>query len=192
MILGVVGLVDIRELNNCDEKRALQLLEPVIERAPAVVMQVLRHRPFADLADLILRISEELYALSDSQRMDLFQAHPELATDQPQSMTIASQKEQGQFGLTSSDNAHRTRLEKLNRAYREKFGFPFIVALSSHTSMDSVFAEFDIRLSADKTSEINRALEQICSVSAERVRRTFGGPDANNSAPADAQSEAVQ
>lgn len=163
----------LRELNRADEKRAVLLLEPLIERAPAIARRVARRRPFESTDELRKAIRSELLGLNEEERVQLFRAHPELAPMSPLSMTSASQSEQGRLNLTSETNEFRARLDELNARYRGKFGFPFITALVRHKGMDSVLSEFETRLSADRESEIEQALEQVATVCSSRVKAVF-------------------
>jgi OHCU decarboxylase len=149
-------------------------LEPLIERAPEIARRVAARRPFMSANDLRQAIRSELLKLSEAERVSLFRAHPELAPENPLSMTSASQSEQGRLSLTSGGNEHRARLGELNALYRAKFGFPFITALVRHVRIDGVLKEFEERLSADRESEIERALSQIAEVSSSRVSAAFG------------------
>ncbi|MDH3659114.1 MAG: 2-oxo-4-hydroxy-4-carboxy-5-ureidoimidazoline decarboxylase [Alphaproteobacteria bacterium] len=162
------------ELNGADQERAVSLLAPLIERAPDIARRVARRRPFKSADDLCQSIRDELLGLNQAERLSLFRAHPELSPENPLSMTSESQSEQGRLNLTSDGNDYRVLLDQLNAQYREKFGFPFITALVRHPDMDSVFSEFETRLSADLTSEIAMAIDQIAEVSASRVSAVFG------------------
>jgi OHCU decarboxylase len=161
------------ELNRADEEQAVLLLAPLIERAPMIARRVAKRRPFKTIDDIQKAIRRELLGLNEEERVLLFRAHPELAPTNPLSMTSASQSEQGRLSLTSGTNNFRAQLDELNARYRSKFGFPFITALVRHKGMDSVLAEFETRLSADRESEIEQALEQVAIVSSSRVQAVF-------------------
>ncbi len=164
----------LTELNHADEDRATALVEPLIERAPEIAANVARRRPFDGADALVAAIRAELLELGEPACLDLFRAHPELAPDNPLTMTAESQSEQGRLNLTAEDNAYRARLSGLNARYREKFGFPFITALVRHADIDSVLTELETRLANDRDVEIHAALDQITAVSAARVRASFG------------------
>jgi OHCU decarboxylase len=166
-------LDNLGELNHASEENAIRLLQPLIERAPVIARRVARRRPFTSANDLRKAIRSELLELNEEERLQLFRAHPELMPINPMSMTSESQSEQGRLNLTSDSNKFRGRLDELNTRYRNKFGFPFITALVRHVNMDSVFSEFEIRLSSDIESEIEQALEQIATVSSSRVKAVF-------------------
>jgi len=165
----------LEELNSVNEEQAVLLLEPLIERAPEIARRVARSRPFESADDLLQAMRSELLNLNEEERVRLFRAHPELAPINPLSMTNASQSEQRRLNLTSDSNEFKSRLDELNARYLDIFGFPFITALVRHEDMDSVFSEFETRISAERESEIERALEQVAAVSSSRVKAVFEG-----------------
>ncbi len=179
------------ELNQADESQAVALLAPLIERAPEIAKQVACRRPFHSTDDLFEAIHSELLALSESARIDLFRAHPELAPDNPLAMTEESQSEQERLNLTSRESEYRMRLSELNARYREKYGFPFITALVRHADINSVLKEFEARLKNDRETEIRRAIDQIAMVSSSRVRATFG-PDESRSSETSATHSSTE
>lgn len=165
----------LEHLNAADDDQALALITPLIERAPHVAQKVAQARPFADIEALAQAIRRELSRLDEAARISLFRTHPELAPQDPLSMTRESQNEQARLKLTTQDNLHRARLAELNAAYRDRFGFPYIVALARHTDMQSVLDDFERRLTRDRASEIETALNEVVAVSTARVRAAFGG-----------------
>ena len=65
-------------------------------------------------------------------------------------------------------------MARINRAYREKFGFPCIVALRLHATRASVMAEMERRLGNNDEAELRTALEQIGHITRGRLDRLFG------------------
>ena len=57
----------------------------------------------------------------------------------------------------------------LNKAYKEKFGFPFIIAVKNHTK-ESILDAFSMRLENSRESEIERALEEIYQIAWFRLQ----------------------
>ncbi len=66
------------------------------------------------------------------------------------------------------------KLADLNRRYREKFGFPFIVALYLHASRNSVIQLMEERLDYDTATELANALEQVGHIARGRLAKVFG------------------
>lgn len=164
----------IKKLNDSTEPEAIALIVPLIERAPHIAKIVAGKRPFSDVNELSSVIKIELQKLDQENLIQLFRAHPELAPDNPLSMTGESQQEQKRLNLTSAMLDNRTHFDLLNAQYREKFGFPFITALINHQNTESVLAEFKTRISGDIQSEIKNALNQISTVSSSRALEAFG------------------
>ena len=79
--------------------------------------------------------------------MVLIRGHPELAgkVARAGTMTAESRSEQGSLGLDKLSDAEFARFERLNTAYHERFGFPFIVCVRRHTR-DSILDQFERRL----------------------------------------------
>mgnify|MGYP003337566948 FL=1 len=86
-------------------------------------------------------------------------------------MLFRSHSEQGRLGLLNLDRARSERLAGLNLAYRERFGFPCIVALRLHASLESVLDEMARRLAADEPVERAAALEQVAHITRGRLEK---------------------
>ena len=161
-------------LNQVAEIEALEMVRPLIERAPDVAAKVVCRRPFGNISEFLQAIKTELQALNKGQLVELFKAHPELAPENPMTMTNDSKSEQARLNLTSRTNEYRARLDELNEQYYQKFGFPFITALVRHSDMESVMADFESRLLNERKVELKQSLEEIVMVSQARVESMFG------------------
>ncbi|SDD52173.1 2-oxo-4-hydroxy-4-carboxy-5-ureidoimidazoline decarboxylase [Ruegeria marina] len=166
-------MATLDDLNRADDQTAFGYVSPLIERAPDIARRVAARRPFANLEALSSAIQDELSNLNEAESIALFREHPELAPENPLSMTAESQNEQGRMDLTCLQSEYRETLASMNSEYQKKFGFPFITALVRHPNMESVLDEFRDRLNAERDAEIRSAIEQVAAVSAARVRKTF-------------------
>ncbi|WP_159086965.1 2-oxo-4-hydroxy-4-carboxy-5-ureidoimidazoline decarboxylase [Loktanella sp. Alg231-35] len=167
-------MTSIAQIDISDDKTAQAYILPLIERSPDIAERVAAQRPFRTATKLAAVIQKELVRLGDDETIQLFCAHPELAPDNPSAMTAESQSEQGRLNLTDSVGDERNRISELNVSYREKFGFPFITAVFRHEDMASVLAEFEDRLTGDKSTEIKTALDHIIAIMRSRVENSFG------------------
>ena len=80
------------------------------------------------------------------QKLALIHAHPDLAGRlKLADLTADSRGEQSSAGLDSLTEEERDRFLALNDAYRQKFGFPFIMAVKGR-SKDEILAAFEERL----------------------------------------------
>lgn len=106
---------------------------------------------------------------SREEKLALVRAHPELAGGE--SLTLDSSSEQGRLGFHRLAREELERMRSLNRRYREKFGFPCIVALRLHADRGSVMAEMERRLANDGETELGNALEQIGHITRGRLEK---------------------
>ncbi len=114
-------------------------------------------------------------AMSDEAKLTLIRAHPDLAGKLALSkdLTPESAREQGSAGLDRLSPAELDRFTALNRAYVDKFGFPFIVAVRGLGKGDVLWA-FEARLAQDRDTELATALAQIERIALFRVQDRLG------------------
>src|SRR5581483_3099065 len=83
-------------------------------------------------------------------------------------MTPQSRSEQGGLGLDRLSEAEYSRFRHLNAAYRERFGFPFVICVRRHTR-DSILDSYERRLANSPAAERERALGEIAHISRLRL-----------------------
>ena len=107
---------------------------------------------------------------SPDLKLALIKAHPDLAnkTQRAAGLTAESAFEQNSLGLDRLSDAEFEAFERVNNAYRAKFGFPYIACVRRHTK-DSVLRDFERRLPNDTATEIKTSLAEIFRIAALRV-----------------------
>lgn len=168
--------VSLAELNQLDEGRFVALLGGVFEHSPWVAQQAWRQAPFQSREGLFGALYDEVRTAPEERQLALIRAHPELAGREAKkgSLTADSSSEQGRLGFLSLDRSHFEQMAELNRTYRQRFGFPCIVALKLHDSRASVMAEMQRRLGNTVQAERAAALEQIRHIARGRLERLVG------------------
>ena len=107
---------------------------------------------------------------SDDRKMRLLRAHPELA---------GKAAVQGELTPESTDEQSRARLDlctadefatfqRLNSAYNDKFGFPFIMAVRNSTR-EQILEAFESRLHNTVDHEFDTALAQVHQIALLRL-----------------------
>jgi 2-oxo-4-hydroxy-4-carboxy-5-ureidoimidazoline decarboxylase len=111
-------------------------------------------------------------------QLALIRAHPDLAskTRRAAGLTAESTDEQTSAGLDRLSEAEYEAFERANDAYRDKFGFPYIVCVRRHTR-DSVLRDFEIRLRNIAKTETRRAIAEIGRISALRLDHLVAADD---------------
>ena len=72
-------------------------------------------------------------------------------------------------GLDALTDDERATFEKLNTTYRDKFGFPFIIAVKGLTKAD-ILAAFERRVDHDRATEFAEACRQVERIALLRLK----------------------
>ena len=104
-------------------------------------------------------------------RLAVLRAHPDLAGKlaAAKRLTAASTSEQGSAGLDALTDDERDTFTRLNTAYTQKHGFPFIIAVRDNTRA-TILAAFQDRLANDSKTEFSEACRQVERIAYWRLR----------------------
>ena len=133
--------------------------QPVFEHSPWVETRAAARPASGDRhADLMAVVA----AATRNEQLALIRAHPELAGKAAidRTLTQASAAEQASAGLDRMTPDEHARFEALNAAYRDRFGFPFVICVRL-TDKPGILAAMEHRLGNDRDTEIATALAQI-------------------------------
>ena len=156
----------ITAVNHLPQAEFVRMLGDVFEETPAVAASVYLERPFADTAELHQKMVAAVEQMSPAQQLALIRAHPELGANVE--MAEASVQEQAGAGLSQLDAAEYEQLQVMNAAYREKFGFPFVMAVKGYGKTD-ILAAFSARLKNEPQVERTRSLSEIAKIARFRL-----------------------
>jgi 2-oxo-4-hydroxy-4-carboxy-5-ureidoimidazoline decarboxylase len=131
----------------------------LFEHSLWVVERAAMHLPLDDLYAGLMAVVLEA---SIEDRLALIRAHPELAGKAAidRTLTEASASEQASAGLDRLTAEEYRRFHDLNRAYRERFGFPFIICVR-RTNKAGILAALHRRLGNEPTQEMDTAIAEI-------------------------------
>lgn len=151
----------IATLNLMDQAAFVAALGTIFEHTPTIAEQAWHDRPFTSLSDLHQKMLDRLHALSRAEQLALIRAHPDLGSRAK--MADASVQEQAGAGLDQLSPAEYQQFQTLNQAYKQRFGFPFIIAVKNHTKA-SILQEFDRRLHNSIEAEHDQAIAEISQI----------------------------
>jgi 2-oxo-4-hydroxy-4-carboxy-5-ureidoimidazoline decarboxylase len=166
--------MDLDEVNRMDLAAFVAAVGGVFENSPWVAHAAWPARPFGTVAALHAAMSAPVREAGPAQQLALLRAHPELAGREALAgdMGAASEAEQASAGLDRLSAAEMARLGELNRAYRTKFGHPFIIAVRNH-SKDGIFAALERRLANCAQAERAAALAEVYAITRLRLDAMF-------------------
>ena len=167
-------VLDLSAVNRMEKSQFVRALGGVFEHSPWIAERAFEARPFASISSLHSVMVHAVQQSALDEQLKLLRAHPELAGKESRSgtMTSSSTDEQASAGLTALTRADMDRMAQLNRDYRARFGFPFIIAVRRH-SKAGIFAEFERRLNNDPDTELANALAQVFIIARLRLDAMF-------------------
>jgi 2-oxo-4-hydroxy-4-carboxy-5-ureidoimidazoline decarboxylase len=158
------------ELNADGKEDFVAALANIFEYSPWIAEQAAARRPFAGVKQLFEAMKAAVDRAPNELRLALIKAHPDLAdkTQRAAGLTAESNAEQNSVGLDRLSDAEYAAFERVNNAYRSKFGFPYIVCVRRHTK-DSILRDFERRLPNDAKAEMQVSIGEIFRIAALRL-----------------------
>lgn len=104
------------------------------------------------------------------EQIAVIRAHPDLAGKAALAgeLTQDSTREQAGAGLDQCTAAEFERFQRMNEAYQDKFGFPFVIAVKG-LDRHAILAAFETRLENDAATERQTAIDQIIQIARFRL-----------------------
>jgi 2-oxo-4-hydroxy-4-carboxy-5-ureidoimidazoline decarboxylase len=154
--------MSLAELNAASQAAFTSALGHLFEHSPWVAEETWAKRPFRDPAHLHAELCATMRAASHARQQALIVAHPDLAgrLARQNQLTAESTREQSSAGLNQLSAAELAEFQRLNDAYRGKFGFPFIICARLNAK-DAILAAMQARLPNTPEAEFAAALSEI-------------------------------
>jgi 2-oxo-4-hydroxy-4-carboxy-5-ureidoimidazoline decarboxylase len=133
-------MMTLHEVNRLTSNEFSAALGAIYEHSPWIAERAFALKPgggFASRAQVHAALVATVQSAFEVEKVALLNAHPELAGKEAAAgtLTSASTAEQASAGLTAMTAADVAQLRELNAAYREKFDFPFIIAVRNNCLM---------------------------------------------------------
>lgn len=124
-----------------------------------------------DIEVLHRRMSDVLLSAPRDTQLALINAHPDLAGKAAVrgELTASSTSEQAGAGIHECTPEEFARFTVLNEAYKDKFGFIFIMAVKG-SNRHQILAAFEERLHNSPDEEFDRALAEINKIALFRLQ----------------------
>lgn len=161
----------LSDINQMDRDRFVAAVGAVFEDSPWIAERAWDRRPFSSINSLLAAVMAVVDEADEEARLALIRAHPDLAGKAARAgaLTEHSAREQGGAGLDRLSDEEYDRFQRLNETYKDRFGFPFIIAVREHTK-ESILAAFETRLGNGRADEIREALRNIRLIAKYRLQ----------------------
>jgi len=126
-----------------------------------------------DLATIFRRIVERA---EPEAHLRLLREHPDLAGKLGTALTAESAEEQAGAGLDRCTPEEFALFQDLNKHYKTRFGFPFIIAVKG-LNRHQILETFKRRAGNDRAHEFAAALEEVHKIAAMRLAAFDAPPE---------------
>ncbi len=162
--------ISLDEVNAMDTATFVAVFGDVAEHSPWVAERASTVRPFASKRAMIEAFGEEVREAGPEQKIALLRSHPDLAGKAAIAGELAaeSKREQAGAGLDQLTADEFTRFTDMNATYRDRFGFPFILAVKGATK-DKILDSFAERVTRDPEAEFAMAIGEVVKIISFRI-----------------------
>jgi 2-oxo-4-hydroxy-4-carboxy-5-ureidoimidazoline decarboxylase len=162
-------VIALSALNGLSHADFVARLGGIYEHSPWVAERAHGARPFSSLDCLHGAMQGAVIDATSGEQLALIRAHPELLGKlEAAHLTESSRSEQASAGLDRCTAEQKSRMQALNKAYRDKFGFPFIVAVKG-LDWGGIIERIEARLPRTADEEHAEALAQIGRIARFRL-----------------------
>jgi OHCU decarboxylase len=165
-----VRRLSIEQLNDADQDAFVGAIGFAFEGSPWIAAQAWHDRPFSGLDQLYEALCAVVQRAPRDRQLALIEAHPDLVGRAALAGTLTphSQEEQASAGLDRLSPDEVATFARLNAAYRERFGFPFVICVRENKT-EAILAGLTTRLGHARDQEIATALGEIAKIARLRL-----------------------
>jgi len=163
-------VLTIDQVNQMDRDQFVQTFGGLFQGPPWIAEQAYQARPFEDVYDLRKAFHDVLFDAPAERQLELIRQYPDLAgvATREGRLSTRSVMDQAFAGLDQLSSDEYTSFDDLNHAYREKFGFPLVVAVRENTK-ETILAAGNARLQNSPAAEQATALVEIAKIANLRL-----------------------
>ena len=156
----------IDNINDLNKSDFLSIFGNVFEKTESVALEAFELKPFRDFEDIIYKMLNIYEKYGKDKIFEILNLHPELAV--AKKLTSESKSEQASAKLNECSGDEYEEFKKLNLKYKEKFNFPFIIAVKGKDK-NEILNNFRQRISNDVEEEFLEAKKQVKKIATFRL-----------------------
>ena len=156
----------IDNINSLNKSEFLSIFGNVFEKTESVALKVFELKPFKDFDDIISKMQKIHEEYDKVKILEILNSHPELAIEKK--LTTDSKLEQTSANLNECSEEEFDEFKKLNLEYKNKFRFPFIIAVKGKSKTE-ILNNFRQRILNDVESEFKEAKKQVKKIATFRL-----------------------
>ena len=159
----------IDKINKLSRSEFVKIFANIFEKTKWIAEKLYNQKPFDSFEDLCSKMLEIFETTSKETQLNVLKAHPDLADKVTvNSLTTNSRIEQSNAGLDQCSEEEFNEFKDLNKKYKQKFGFPLIIAIKGKNKIE-ILGEFKKRILNSNDDEFNEAIIQVSKIANLRL-----------------------
>jgi 2-oxo-4-hydroxy-4-carboxy-5-ureidoimidazoline decarboxylase len=159
----------LNKIDKLTETEFTEVFGNIFENASWIAVKLYKQKPFYNFNNLSEKMISIFGDSGNQSKLKILNSHPDLA-DKAKigSLTPDSNKEQATAGLDQCTEEEFNEFKNLNLKYKNKFGFPFILAVKEKNKLE-ILINFKKRILSDKQIEFDEAIKQVKQIANLRL-----------------------
>ena len=159
----------IDKINKLSRSEFVEIFANIFEKTKWIAEKLYNQKPFDDFKDLCSKMLGIFETASKETQLKILEAHPDLADKVTVNLlTSNSRSEQSNAGLDQCSEEEFNEFKNLNKSYRQKYGFPFVIAVKGKNKIE-ILSKFRKRILNSVDEEFSEAIIQIGKIANLRL-----------------------
>ena len=159
----------IDKINKLSRSEFVEIFANIFEKTKWIAEKLYNQKPFDNFKDLSSKMLGIFETAGKETQLKILRAHPDLADKVTVNLlTSNSRSEQSNAGLDQCSEEEFNEFKNLNKSYRQKYGFPFVIAVKGKNKIE-ILSEFKKRILNSVDDEFNEAIIQVSKIAKLRL-----------------------
>ena len=159
----------IDKINKLSRSEFVEIFANIFEKTKWIAEKLYNQKPFNNFKDLCSKMLGIFETAGKETQLKILEAHPDLADKVTVNLlTSNSRSEQSNAGLDQCSEEEFNEFKNLNKSYRQKYGFPFVIAVKGKNKIE-ILSEFRKRILNNVDEEFNEAIIQVGKIANLRL-----------------------
>ena len=156
----------IDKFNKLSKSEFISIFGNIFEKTEWIAERCYESKPYNNLDELVSKMMKIFENIEKERHLEILNSHPDLAVEKK--LTKDSKNEQKNASLNQCTDEEFVEFKKLNEEYKEKFGFPFIVAVKGKNK-EEILNSFRQRITNNINLEFEEAKKQVKKIASFRL-----------------------
>ena len=156
----------VEKFNKLSKSEFVSIFGNIFEKTEWIAEKCYSFKPYNNLEELNSKMIEIFENAEKEKHLEIINSHPDLAVEK--NLTIESKNEQKNANLNQCTNEEFGEFKKLNKDYKKKFGFPFIIAVKGKNK-EEILNIFRQRITNNINLEFEEAKKQVKKIANFRL-----------------------